>query len=366
VHAFVVYDHSQFFLQAWQMVLQHPADLVHLSKPRLPAVVFGLLYKLLWGAAVLMDIDDEELCFVKSSEPISPVELISQQGTLPPPKNLLGQLWTRLAVNLGQRFDGITVANSSLQQRYGGTIIPHGRDPGLLRPATITKRSFVRRRYGIADEARVVLFFGTPKRHKGLLELAAAVSELPQNLQPLLVVVGAITDAELRQELAALLQPERLVLLDNQPFERSRDILALGDLVVLLSSGEVAAFQTPAKFTDALAMGMPVLVSDVAPLHEAVDRGWAIRADPERLVEQLQEWLGDLEARARQGQRARAGFLETLALPVVSAQLAVCSVAALEASGPVDGQLLTLVKALAPGFPTLEPDGVPPVWRSGR
>ena len=37
---------------------------VDLSKPRLPAVVIALLYKLLWWAAVLVDIDDEELLFV--------------------------------------------------------------------------------------------------------------------------------------------------------------------------------------------------------------------------------------------------------------------------------------------------------------
>lgn len=356
-YTFVVYDHSQFFSQAWQMVLQHPADLVHLSKPRLPAVVFGLLYKLLWGAAVLMDIDDEELCFVKASEPISLVELINQRGTLPPPSNLRGQLWTRLAVYLGQRFDAITVANFSLQQRYGGTVIPHGRNPETLRPATLTKRCIARRRYGIAGQARVVLFFGTPRRHKGLLEVAAAVAKLPEDLQPLFLVVGTIEDAELQQELVALLQPERLVLLDNQPFACSRDILALGDLVMLLSSGEVAEFQSPAKLSDALAMGLPVLVSDAAPLQEAIDRGWAIRAEPERLVEQLQHWLGDPESLARQGQRARAGFLEALALPVVANQLAGCAAAALAASGPVDGQQLSLLEALAPGFPTLQEEG---------
>ena len=44
---------------------------MHLSKPRLPAVVIGLLYKLLWGAAVLVDIDDEELLFVGEREPIT-------------------------------------------------------------------------------------------------------------------------------------------------------------------------------------------------------------------------------------------------------------------------------------------------------
>jgi hypothetical protein len=53
VHSFVVEHEPGFVNQAWQLVLQQPADLVHLSKPRLPAVVFGLLYKLLWGAVDL-------------------------------------------------------------------------------------------------------------------------------------------------------------------------------------------------------------------------------------------------------------------------------------------------------------------------
>ena len=64
-----------FVNQAWELVLQQPADLVHLSKPRLPAVVFGLLYKLLCHG-------------------------------LPEPRELMGPLWTRLAVDLAQRFNG--------------------------------------------------------------------------------------------------------------------------------------------------------------------------------------------------------------------------------------------------------------------
>ena len=354
VQAFVVNDHSQFFWQAWELVLQHPADLVHLSKPRLPAVLFGLLYKLLWGAAVLMDIDDEELCCVNEQEPISVDGLKREQGKLPPAEQLLGPLWTRLAVDLGQRFDGITVANTALQQRYGGSVIPHGRDPQQLRPITAIKRSFARRRYGIPEDAKVVLFFGTPRRHKGLLEVAAAVAALPESLQPLFVVAGSIPEAELQRELVALLPPERLRLLGNQPFERARDILALADLEVLLSSGEVAAFQSPAKLSDALAVGLPVLVSEAAPLQEAIARGWAVRAEPERLAEQLQQWLGDGEALARQGARGREGFLEALALPVVADQLKPCIAAALAAAlvepKQVDGQQLTLLESLAPGL----------------
>jgi glycosyltransferase involved in cell wall biosynthesis len=353
LHTFVVSDHSLFFSQAWKLILQHPADLVHLSKPRLPAVVFGLLYKLFWGAAVLMDIDDEELCFVGESEAICLEQLLRKYGQLPSPENLMGPLWTRLAVDLGQRFDGTTVANTALQQRYGGTVIPHGRDPEQFRTLTPTKRCLARRRHGIPEDAKVVLFFGTPRRHKGLLEVAAAVAALPEDLNPILVVAGGFPDAELENELVVLLRPQRLRLLGNQPFHQARNILALADLVILLSSGEIAAFQSPAKLSDALAVGLPVLVSDAAaPLREVIDRGWAVGAEPDHLCQQLQQWLCDPEALATQSARARKGFEEALALPVVAERLRSCVEAVLPSPGPVDHQLLMLLESLAPELAT--------------
>lgn len=348
VHAVVVDDHTAFFRQAWELVLQHPADLVHLSKPRLPAVVFGLLYKLFWGAAVLMDIDDEELCFVKEAEPVALDVLKRELGKLPPPENLMGPLWTRLAVDLGQRFDGITVANTALQQRYGGTVIPHARDSQQLRPLSARERLAARRRHDIAAKANVVLFFGTARRHKGLLEVAAAVAALPEDLHPLFVVAGGIPDAKLQRELEAVLAPQRLRLLGNQPFERARKILGLADLAVLLSSGEVAAFQSPAKLSDALAMGLPVLVSDAPPLQETVERGWTVPAEPEHLAEQLQQWFSDPDRRALQGEWAREGFLEALALQVVAKRLSRCGTEALAEPAAVDGQQLILLESLAP------------------
>jgi hypothetical protein len=88
VHTFVAEHEPRTVEQArQQLMLQHPADLVHLSKPRLPAV--------------LVDSDDEELCNACEREPIT--------------LDGLKRLWTRLAVDLAQRFDGITVANGPLQ-----------------------------------------------------------------------------------------------------------------------------------------------------------------------------------------------------------------------------------------------------------
>ncbi len=63
MHSFVVEHEPGFVSQDWELVLQQPA------------VVFGLLYK--------------RLCH-----------------GLPEPRELMGPLWTRLAVDLAQRFDG--------------------------------------------------------------------------------------------------------------------------------------------------------------------------------------------------------------------------------------------------------------------
>jgi glycosyltransferase involved in cell wall biosynthesis len=352
VHGVVVDDEPGFVNQAWGLVLQHPADLVHLSKPRLPAVVFGLLYKLLWGAAVLVDIDDEELCFVGESEPISLDGLKRLCHGLPEPRELMGPLWTRLAVDLAQRFDGITVANQPLQQRYGGTVIPHGRDPDQLKPATEAEKAAARQRWGIDPGAKVVLFFGTPRRHKGLLQVGAAVAQLPEGLKPLFVVAGSFPpgEAQLEQELKALLPTGYLKQLSNQPIEQAGQVLALADVVVLLNEGEIAEFQSPAKLSDALAMGLPVLVSKPAPLREMVARGWAVGLEGDHLAKQLEGWLTNPNRRAQLAQRARAGFLEELTVRGVAARLAetlpTATARSSAAAAALDAELASLLKGL--------------------
>lgn len=350
IHSFRVWQEQEIFEQAWELVLKYPADLVHLSKPRLPAVLFGLLYKLLWGSAVLMDIDDEELCFVGESEPISLDGLKRLCHGLPEPRELMGPLWTRLAVDLAKRFDGITVASQPLQERYGGTVIPHARDPHQFKPATAGEKLAARLKFNIRSDSRVVLFFGTPRRHKGLLALGKAVSDLSQGLNPLLVVAGsfATEDEDLRQELQALIPPQRLLLLGNQPVDEAAQVLALADLVVLLSEGEVARFQSPAKLSDAMAMGLPVVVSDAAPFQPLVVKGWVIKSETDDLAKQLHQLLCNESLLKSQGKRARFGFEEILATSPVAKQLQEVAVHAMTAPRPADGRMINFLESLMP------------------
>src|SRR5690625_5433056 len=90
-------------------------------------VSFGVLYQLIWGARVIMYVDDEELSFVKATNALDPFAYIREHGVLPSFNMLGSKTSTQLAVGMAQQFDGVTVSNVELQNRYGGRVILHVR-----------------------------------------------------------------------------------------------------------------------------------------------------------------------------------------------------------------------------------------------
>ncbi|ULB45240.1 tetratricopeptide repeat protein [Limnospira fusiformis KN01] len=105
-HTIRVKNEGRFIEQALGLVLAHPYEVVHLSKPRMPNIILGLLYKLVWGARVIVDIDDEELIFVRASETLDLREL-------PPLRDLDSQEWTEMAVGLAREFDKVRELDGS-------------------------------------------------------------------------------------------------------------------------------------------------------------------------------------------------------------------------------------------------------------
>ncbi len=273
---------DEFLRQMIPLVASMPASVVHLSKARGPNILTGALYKLFWNATVMIDIDDEELGFVGAAAPLR----WSEWGALPREaralSGLLGRDWTRLAVGLVPCFDGVTVANAALQARYGGTVVRHARDETWLVPS-VDRRHAARERVGVPQEAKVVLFFGTPRSHKGLLEVAHVLAALPGSAWRF-VVVGDFEDLALRAELEHL-RPGLVQCLPGQPLSATPEVLALADVCVLLQQGrgQAARLQTPAKLTDALAMGVPVLATATEGLQEFIDAGAVRATTPETL-----------------------------------------------------------------------------------
>jgi GT2 family glycosyltransferase/glycosyltransferase involved in cell wall biosynthesis len=287
VDTFIV-EPGRFIEQAMQLVAAHPADIVHLSKPRAPNILFGVLYKLIWQARVILDIDDEELAFVHAETPLVLSSYLQQQLTLPPLDQLPDSDWTRLAVGLAHEFDAITVSNIALQQRYGGAIIGHARDPHALTPSAALRQAS-RLAHGIHPEQKVILFAGTPRPHKGLLEVAQAINSL-QRSNILFVIAGSFGSNyhHYKEQLLAV-QGVSYLFLENQALAALPGILALADCCVLLQDPDHtgASFQIPAKLSDALAMCIPVIAAATPALAGAIAAGAIIPATPGNMASQL-------------------------------------------------------------------------------
>lgn len=344
VHAFQVDEawhaddpaacHSDFLTQAIQLVSSHPYDVVHLSKPRGPNLLLGLLYRWIWQARVICDIDDEELGFFNKHQPIDKIDdgidaWISTHGRLPHLAGLTRKQWTYFAVGCVHQFDAVTVSNPALQQRYGGDIIPHTRLASLFAMSP-ERKAAAREAFGIAEDAKVVLFFGTPRKHKGLSETVAALSTLNDS-RIVYVVVGEFPDAQDKAELEqqAADQGVNLQCFGNQPYSAIADVVAMGDLAVNFQDTQspVAQFQVPAKLTDALAAGLVVLASETPALADFFAAGALVPVTAENLSETLRRFLDSQGAetlRREQCERGLNFFHQHLATESYVDQLRLC------------------------------------------
>lgn len=318
-HYFIVEDESRFLDQAMQLVAAHPYDIVHLSKPRAPNIFFGILYKLIWDAKVVLDIDDEELAFVGEVSTVSIEEYIKLHGKLPELKNLAGKDWTQISVGLAKEFDGVTVCNSILQKRYGGSIIPHARDEKYYTPSQ-DLRLKSRRILNIQKDRKVVMFFGTPRNHKGVLDTARAISFL-NDTNILFCVVGDFPEHELKERLQEVKGCE-VAFFPDQPFNRIPLIISSADCCVIFQdeNSPVSMFQTPAKLSDALAMGLVVIASRCGPLADLIDAGVCLEARAIDLAPRIKDALYGSQRQFLQ-LTARDYFLARLSRSAVSPKL---------------------------------------------
>lgn len=349
-HSFVAEIEDRFLEQAMALVAAHPYDIVHLSKPRLPNILFGLLYKLIWNATVLMDIDDEELAFVKADQPVGLRAYLQEVGRLPELKNLPGKEWTRLAVGLACEFDALTVSNGALRSRYGGEIIGHARDPRSFSLGKELRESY-RQAFGIQPDQKVVLFLGTPRPHKGLLEVARAIQSLNRD-DILFVIVGSfdVSCQGFKAQLESV-TGVRYLFVENQPFEELSRILAMADCCALLQDPEhpCSEFQIPAKLSDALAMRVPVVATPTPAMADPIAALAVMTATADNLATQLAAALDNrCASQADAGQRY---FNDNLSTSVNAARLK--QVLDITRSSPLSQDLLLFLKALSVHEPKL-------------
>ncbi len=302
-------------------------DVLLAQKPRFGSFGTALAVAELRGVPVVLDIDDDEPALFSGDRPGWLRRLASW-------RHPNGRAWTLRTHGRIPEAASLTAGSPTLARRYGATFVPYAPDGRLLDPARYPDevRDRQRRALGL-DDRFVVVFCGSARRHKGLVAAARAVGALEgEGAVGHLLVVGAIESAELERDIRVESRG-RVTVRPPVPLEERGAVLALGDAVVLAQRDtSYARAQLPAKLFDAMAMGIPIVVTRVGDSAEILgDAGVTVPAgDPQALAEALRDLAASEERRGALGRAARERFLARYDAEIVGPRLASVVEAVLE------------------------------------
>lgn len=186
-------------------------------------------------------------------------------------KLALAQSVDALTARLASRFHAVSgvvadnVAKRLSVDRNLVDVIPRGRDPQRFhfRPSVVRDR--VRHELGITDSARVILALGRLEPPKGLQDLLAALPTVAAEVPHLVVLIAGSegrSSAQLKATASSLSTDVRFLGHRTD----AADLLAAADVLCLPSERE----GFPGTLVEALAVGCPIVASDIAPSREVL------------------------------------------------------------------------------------------------
>ncbi len=274
-----VTDLADLIVQAGALALARHYDLVVVSKPRLPGLLLGLFLAEQSRCPLVFDFDEDERAFLQHHQE-DPAESAAKLLAEP-----FGTTGTLLAAQYWNLADAVTVASPALRRAHGGHLVRHARDE----TAPLADRDAARQRLGFAPDDLVLAFIGTVRAHKGLDRVLAAMEAIADPRLKLLVA-GSV-DAGMRSRLARL--PGQVSLFPPCDLGELGGYLAAADLVPLLQDpgAAIAQSQFPAKVTDALQHGIPIVAIATPPLSDGSLEGVADWIPADGLAAYLQARL---------------------------------------------------------------------------
>ena len=330
-----------FLRNALDIIGKHDPDVVYVSKPRLPSLLVGILFRLLKGSALLVDVDDHELSFFQEQTPLSLDAAMAAAETDPAGTRMpFTEVWTRLGETLVAHADAVTVSNAALQGRFGGLCVRHGRNERNFH-ADPQVRARIREEFGLTKDDVAIVFIGTPRPHKGIYRIADALERIDED-RLVFVIIGTITDARIRAGFAKY-KKARIRFFGNQPWERLHELIQMADQVAILQdlASPIAQYQIPAKLTDALAIGLPAIVTRVPPLEDLIaQRAVTVVDDDEALDRVLRAAVRYEDLPATEIARVRRCFLAEFSFSMNGARIEMAERIAAEASRQPPSPLL--------------------------
>jgi glycosyltransferase involved in cell wall biosynthesis len=193
------------------------------------------------------------------------------------------------------------------------TVIERGRDPVRLGVPSAERRARARATLGLGEEVRAIVTVGRQEFQKAQDDLVSAFELLAANhndVELFLVGPSGNRSRELRVRVDGSGHRDRIHMLGHR--DDVPDILAAADLFVFPSLYE----GFPGAVIEAMALGLPVIASQLPTLQELVEDGCSgllvPPGNPARLAEAIRRVVGDPRTSRRLGERGRELFLARL------------------------------------------------------
>ncbi|MEM9542902.1 MAG: glycosyltransferase family 4 protein [Cyanobacteria bacterium P01_E01_bin.42] len=318
-------DFPSFFGPLQEIVRAIDGDIIYAVKPRPTSFGIGLIKHFLSRSPLLLDIDDWELSWFGGDDwqyqpnPKKVArDILKQNGALRDPQHPLYLSWCEKLIH---RANLVTVDTQFLQNRYGGTYLPNGKDTHLFNPDRFNPEE-TRAKYGLSDY-RILMFPGTARPHKGLEDAIEALHILDrQDLRFVLVGGRNIGDGYV-EELLAKGKPW-IVKLPSVPLDRMPEVVSAADIIIVPQrQTATAGAQCPIKLTDGMAMAKPIISTRVGEIpHVLGETGYlADPNSPAQLAAQIEAIFDNYDAAVALGRKARERCIEYYSLEAMAAIL---------------------------------------------
>ncbi len=239
------------------------------------------------------------------------VDAAFQLGMLNGSRLKRAALWIERA--LLRRFDTVsTISNKMLERAADKGVasarlvhFPNWVDVAAIHP--LGRTSTLRKTFGIAEHAIVVLYSGNMGAKQGLEVLAATAVELQEHSDIVFVFCG---NGPMRKVIHAICGPmKNCRFSDLRPQEELNELMNLADIHVLPQLGDAADLVMPSKLTGMFASGRPVIAMarPGTELYDAVaPRGVVVEpGEVQSLAVAIGRLAADPATRDRLGRRGR-------------------------------------------------------------
>lgn len=320
--------YPKFFHSAKAMLRSLKADkdcdLVYAYKLKPSSYGLALLHRLSSKRPVFLDIDDWELSWHGGDDfRYRPAprqlyrDLFKSESALRNPDD---PFYLQQMERFVPKADHVTTHNAFLQNRFGGTYIPNGKDVCLFNPENYDPEAS-RDRFNLTG-FRTLMFPGAPRPYKGVEDLLTALDILDEPDLRVVIVGGSPYD-KYDQQLT-----ERwgrwIIKLPRTPYGQMPEIISAAHAVVVPQQDNPATkAQFPLKLTDGMAMAKPILATRVGDVPDILgDAGYLVDSNsPQQLADGIRTLFNEFETAQAKGKQARQRCVEHYSIEAMAKTL---------------------------------------------